>query len=82
MKVEMTAFDWLMELNMACCGLWSNEKPKERASNSELRRWFSKGCVSINSKVITKFDDKIEKVNELVLFPKNDSKRISFKFDL
>ena len=81
-KVEMTAMDWLLELNFVCCGFWSNEKPKEKASNSELRRWFNKGCVSINGKIIVKFDEVIDKVNDFIIFPKNDKKRITFKFDL
>lgn len=80
MKVEMTAFDWFMELNESCYGFWSNEKPKERASNSELRRWFKKNCIEINGKIVN-WDEPIEKVNELVIFPKNDKKRVSFKFD-
>jgi 23S rRNA-/tRNA-specific pseudouridylate synthase len=82
MLVEMTAFDWLQELNFVCMGFWSNEKPKEKASNSELRRWFNKGCISINGKVITDCNEKIVKVNDFVIFPKNDKKRITFKFDL
>jgi hypothetical protein len=76
----MTAYDWLWELSIACCGFWSNEKPRERASNSELRRWFSKGCVSINGRVIQKWDEPIDRIVDFVIFPKNDKKRITFQF--
>jgi hypothetical protein len=81
MLVEMNALDWFMELNLVCCGFWSTEKPKEKASNGEIRRWFQKSCVSINGRIVN-FDTPIVKVDELVIFPKNDKKRVSFKFDL
>jgi len=75
----MTAIDVLKELNEACYGFWSTEKPKTKASNSELRRWLDKGSVKINGAFCKAFDE-IDQVLEIVLFPKNDRKRISFRF--
>lgn len=75
----MTAYDWLWELNLACCGFFSNEKPKQKASNGELRRWFAKKCISINGAFV-EANNLIDEVQEIVLFPKNEKKRISFKF--
>lgn len=78
--MEMTAFDWLWELNFICCGFWSTERPKQKASNSELKRWFDKGAVIINGKRM-KWDEKVSVIESLVLFPKSESRRTSFKFD-
>lgn len=75
----MTAYDWLWELNIACCGFFSNEKPMQKASNGELRRWFKKGCVQINGRIVA-VDDTVSMLHELILFPKNVHKRVSFKF--
>jgi len=75
----MTAYDWLLELNLACCGFFSTEKPKAKASNSELRRWFDKGSILINGKHVKAFDT-VEIIDEIILFPKSDKRRTSFKF--
>jgi hypothetical protein len=76
---KMTAFDWLWELNLACCGFFSTEKPKQKASNSELRRWFDKGSVVINGENC-KATDLFPTIRELILFPKSNRRRTSFIF--
>ncbi len=76
----MKAIDWILLLNEICYGFWSNEKPKSKASNSEIKRWFNKGSIKINDKVITNPYLFIKKIDSIILFPKNDSKRISFTF--
>jgi hypothetical protein len=76
---KMTAFDWLWELNLACCGFFSTEKSKQKASNSELRRWFDKGSVIINGENC-KATDLFLTIRELILFPKSNRRRTSFYF--
>ena len=75
----MTAFDWLWELNVICGGFFSTERPKQKVTNSEMRRWFNKGAVILNGSRI-KWDAKVLELNEIVLFPKSESRRTSFKF--
>ena len=79
MKVEMTAMDWMWELNQACCGFPSNEKPKQKASNSEIRRWFEKSSIIINGNKV-KALDLIDHIETIVLFPKSERQRRSFEF--
>lgn len=77
--MQMTAFDWLQELNLACYGFFSTEKPGQRASNSELRRWFDKGSIHINGGRCKPFD-VIPTVTEIVLFPKSEKRKTTFRF--
>lgn len=76
----MTAFNVLKELNTACCGFFSTEKPKERASNGELKRWLDKGSVVINGARPKPFDE-VGVIKDIVLFPKSDDKRRTFRFN-
>ncbi len=45
---ELTALTLLVRLSAVHEGLWSTEKPCQRASNSELRRWIRDASVEIN----------------------------------
>lgn len=76
----MTAFDCLKDLNNMCRGFFSTEKPKERVSNGELKRWFDKGVVVING-LRPKAFDTIGQVETIVLFPKNNKQRRTFVFE-
>jgi 23S rRNA-/tRNA-specific pseudouridylate synthase len=76
----MTAFDWLWELNLVCCGFFSTERPKQKVTNSELRRWLDKGAVIINGKPC-KPVQTIDKLETLVLFPNSDKRRTTFQFN-
>ncbi|MGR3302378.1 MAG: S4 domain-containing protein [Candidatus Scalindua sp.] len=57
---------------------WSTEKPCQRASNSEIRRWFAKGSILINGERPT-VDTEIPygKVRSLVVHPKSKKGRIT-----
>lgn len=44
----MTVLDLINHLSKIHCGLWSTEKPCQRASGSELRRWILNGSLEIN----------------------------------
>jgi len=81
MKVEMIAFDWLWELNLVCGGFFSTEKPKQKASNSELRRWFEKCSVLINGQRM-KATDLVDHVETIVLFPKSEKQRRTYDFTI
>ena len=81
LKSPMTAFDWLWELNMVCGGFFSTEKPKQKASNSELRRWFEKSSVLINGQRM-KSTDLVEKVETIVLFPKSEKQKRTYDFTI
>lgn len=77
--ITMTAFDWLWELNLACGGFFSTERPKQKASNSELRRWITNGSIRFNDKACAP-NEEIERIETLVMFPKSDKKRTTFEF--
>ena len=55
---------------------WSTEKPCQRASNSEIRRWFAKGSILINGER-AKTDDEIIDIRSLVIHPKSKKGRIT-----
>jgi len=76
----MTAFAHLKFISDKCCGFWSTERVKERASNSEMKRWFDKKSVIINGECRSWNEEIDEDLFELILFPKSDKKRISFRF--
>lgn len=57
---------------------WSTEKPCQRASNSEIRRWFTKGSIIINGvKATTDMEIPNGKVKSLVIHPKSNERRIT-----
>jgi 23S rRNA-/tRNA-specific pseudouridylate synthase len=76
---EMTAFDWIWELNFVCGGFFSTEKPKKKASNSELKRWIENGSIVING-TRCKAVDPITSITEIILFPKSDKRRNTMIF--
>jgi len=80
MNIQMTAFDWLWELNLSCCGFFSVERPKqkERVSNSEMRRWFKNGFIQMNEKVILDCNEIIDSIDTITLF--SNKRKTSFKF--
>lgn len=54
---------------------WSTEKPCQRASNSEIRRWFAKGSIIINGiKATVDMIIPDGKVKSLVIHPKSKSR--------
>lgn len=77
--IEMKAIDQLNNLNLACYGFFSTEKPKQKASNSELKRWIDNGSVLINGNRVKAFDI-VSSITEIILFPKSEKRRITFVF--
>ena len=66
---QETAFQWLKRVKTELrLQLWSTER-FELVSNSELKRWFTKGSVLINGSVV-QADDLITFVDTCVLHPK------------
>ena len=66
---EITAWDFLKELNINC-HFMSRERTG-KVTNSELKRWCQNQAVSINGQRV-KFDQIVEfPINEMFLFPKN-----------
>lgn len=62
----MTAFDFVKEIRFLPT---STEGQKtERPSNSELKRWFEKGSVSINHKIASRNDIITYPLTELSFF--------------
>lgn len=73
----MTAFEFIKELDNRIdgCGLpLSTEKPGQRASNSEIRRWFQKQSILVNNKPIGEKDEIQFPLTGLVFFPKGQRK--------
>ena len=57
----------------------SVERPGERASSSELKRWFNNKAVRINGD-FPKWDTEIVfPVTEMTLFPNNDKRKCSLQ---
>lgn len=75
----MTVLQYLISLHTFGAGrFWSKEKPKEPASNSELRRWIAKGSFAINGEPCTDPNEVIDfPLHSVILFPKNPLKRIT-----
>jgi 23S rRNA-/tRNA-specific pseudouridylate synthase len=70
----MKALDFLMKVNKAVCGFHTREgNLVDKASKSEIRRWFRSNSIIINGEVASA-NDKIEVVTQLVLFPKSKSR--------
>lgn len=42
------ALDWLCGISAECGGFYSTERPGQRASRSEMSRWFKKGSVYLD----------------------------------
>jgi hypothetical protein len=78
--MKKSAFRVIIELNEAVYGFFSIEKPCQRASNSEIRRWFQKHCVEINGSIVTDYNVEIEVIKSIKLFPKNQKQRRSYYF--
>jgi hypothetical protein len=74
----MTVLQYLMSIhNFGKGGFWSMENPKTQASNSELRRWIKSNALYINGHPVTAEEEIDYPLHRVVLFPKNDRKRIS-----
>jgi hypothetical protein len=77
-ECTLTALQWLIAIHSFGAGrFWSMEKPKEPASNSELRRWIEKGCLQINDEIVGVKDILDYPFHSVVLFPKNPKRRIT-----
>lgn len=62
-------WQFLIELN-SVCHFMSTERPGQRASSSELKRWCQNNAVILNGRAVN-WDHEIEfPVTSLVLFPK------------
>lgn len=75
----MNALQFLRKVhNFGGGGFWSTENPKQAASNSELGRWIKNSALHVNGKAVTidTFID-MDEVVSVVLFPKNQKKRIT-----
>lgn len=78
-ETPLTALKFLMEIHQFGAGrFWSKEKPREPASNSELRRWIDqRNALQINGQIV-KCNDVIDyDIESVVLFPKNPGARIT-----
>lgn len=69
-----------MKLNEVC-HFMSIEKPSIKASNSELRRWFTNKSVEINFQTLSAEDPIPPFIKSLVLFPKSKAKRTTLVYD-
>ena len=69
-----------MKLNEVC-HFMSIEKKDIKASNSELRRWFSNKAVEINFSTPGAEDPLPPFIKSLVLFPKSKAKRTTLVWD-
>lgn len=77
-STPITALQWLMDIHTLGAGrFWSMDKPLERASNSELKRWLEKGCLQINGTIVGAKDILTLPIHSAVLFPKNSKRRIT-----
>lgn len=75
----MKALQFLrMVHNFGGGGFWSTENPKSAASNSEIARWIKNQAMHVNGKAVAidTFID-MDEVVSVVLFPKNNKKRIT-----
>ncbi len=69
---DMTAWDFLKELNKTC--QFMSRERTGRASNSELKRWIQNKCLSIDGNRV-QFDEIITfPLDDVWLFPR---KRVS-----
>jgi hypothetical protein len=74
----MTVLEYLLRIhNFGAGRFWSMENPKIPASNSEIKRWLKANVLQINGYSVT-IDEIIDyPLHRVVLFPKNQNKRIS-----
>jgi hypothetical protein len=69
-----TAWQLMLAINKLTTGiLWSQEGRPQKASNSEMRRWFDRKSVHINGKAANP-NDEIQQLESFVLFPNSRSK--------
>lgn len=75
----MTVLQYILSVhNFGAGGFWSMDNPTKAASNSEIRIWMAKGCLSINGEVSRNPHEVIDyPLHRVVLFPKNALKRIT-----
>lgn len=72
----MTAWKFLIELNLACSFQTKEGKKVGKASNSELKRWFLNGVVFANGERL-RFDEVIDfPITSMVLF-QNSANRVT-----
>ena len=76
-----TYFDWLHDLLTYMNFLSPERHTKDgkflTISKSELRRLFADSAVSINGQIVTNSELSFQQVFSLVLFPRNEKKRVS-----
>ena len=75
----MTAIQYLLQIPREWLP-WSVETPKQRPTNSELRRWLRNKSVQINGTRPAEHDDVGSRVWECVFFPKSE-RRCTFWFE-
>ena len=74
--IAMTAWKFLIELNLACSFQTKEGKKAGKASNSELKRWFLNGVVFANGERL-QFDEVIDfPITSMVLF-QNSTNRVT-----
>ena len=70
----MISLEFLKEMNQVIYGFHSKERPLQKASNSEMKRWLEKGSIEINGKFPT-WNEEIEfPITSFVLFSKTKSR--------
>lgn len=73
MEESTTAGEYLLFINEHF-PFWSKERPKKRASRSELRRWCERKSVFLNGAVRAWSDIINLPITSFVLFPKGKSR--------
>ena len=71
-----TIFNYIWDLSEYCGKFQSVDIKGEKASKSEIKRWFERNCIEINHFICNDVDELMDfKVYSLVLFPNNAKKR-------
>ena len=75
-----TAFQALLRYNEVC-QFMSVEKKAEKASNSEIRRWFANKAIEVNFESIAANDPWPPVIKSLVMFPKSKVRRCTLVWE-
>lgn len=78
---EITAYQVIMGLHKACGKFTSIERAPEKASGSEIRRWFSNKAIEINGLTYAANDPWPPVLKSIVLFPNSVKRRTTLYFD-
>lgn len=76
----INAFQVMLQINEVC-QFSSIEKKGEKASNSEIRRWFNNKAIELNFAQVAATDPWPPVIKSLVLFPKSAKKRTTLIYD-